>query len=701
MIAFFWIAIVASVVFFVEMGICIAHIWGGKPSHRDDHAWFRLKHTLAVAFGQGRIRERWWGWFHAVIFYAFVVFLSGSFELLVQCIYPDWNWSHLIGESLAQINIWIQTYFAWLGIVAVVVLSVRRMICRKRVYASIDAYIILVCIGLILASHIVSVSCLISQGDMSAAGLPVTGALGHLWGSEAETVRHIAMGVHILCISFFLVWIPRGKHLHIFLAFPAIFSQYRRYDDAGSGIIGATTPDIAAYESALESAIEADVAESEWPSYGVVRWRDTTRKLRLEAMACTQCMRCSLVCPMVAAQIDDVKGPFETVLSLRQMCANRQGDGAKVVVGESVSLSELFACTQCGACDRACAIGVEHAARIVDLRRGAMTHESETGSIPEACHKVFGNFERSGNPWGYPRSNRMDWAKDVACGLESGAGNASRHVACDMASVRRILIFAGCFSSYDVKARKSLGLAIDWLVAQGYEVVRLEREMCCGEPLRKLGNEPAFVACMEANCAEIARTPHDVILTMCPHCAQTLSHDYAREGSRLRTMHLLEFLAQHAMAGLIRVDTQKAKEKRLDEVVMHLPCGLSKNADPRPILKFLKQLGITCIDSDVTQSHCCGGGGGQFFIRDENRIGLMRARELRAGGAKKIVSACPYCIDLLRDSCVKIEDERAKNDDKSASKDGNPLIDVSNVIDTVLELTSRKSRVVSRSEPTQ
>ena len=166
-------------------------------------------------------------------------------------------------------------------------------------------------------------------------------------------------------------------------------------------------------------------------------------------------------------------------------------------------------------------------------------------------------------------------------------------------------------------------------------------------------------------------------------------------------MHLLEFLAQHAMAGLIRVDTQKAKEKRLDEVVMHLPCGLSKNADPRPILKFLKQLGITCIDSDVTQSHCCGGGGGQFFIRDENRIGLMRARELRAGGAKKIVSACPYCIDLLRDSCVKIEDERAKNDDKSASKDGNPLIDVSNVIDTVLELTSRKSRVVSRSEPTQ
>ena len=121
MIAFFWIAIVASVVFFVEMGICIAHIWGGKPSHRDDHARFRLKHTLAVAFGQGRIRERWWGWFHAVIFYAFVVFLSGSFELLVQCIYPDWNWSHLIGESLAQINIWIQTYFAWLGIVAVVV----------------------------------------------------------------------------------------------------------------------------------------------------------------------------------------------------------------------------------------------------------------------------------------------------------------------------------------------------------------------------------------------------------------------------------------------------------------------------------------------------------------------------------------------------------------------------------------------------
>ena len=703
MIAFFLIAMIASVVFIVEMATVIRRIGGGKPVDRNDHVYQRLKHTVGAALGQRRVRDRWWGWFHVIVFYAFIAFLSGSFELLVQCAYPAWRWSRVIGEEAARINTLIQTYFAWLGIVATAVLSVRRIVCRSRVYASGDAHAILFCIGLILVSHIVSVSCSMALGETASSGLPVTRYLSGLWGDEALDVRHVAMGVHILCISFFLVWIPRGKHLHIILAFPSLFWQYRRYEEGGA-VLGVEMPDISSYEAQLESAVESGVSESEWPSYGVVHWRDTTRKMRLETLACSQCMRCTLVCPMVAAKMDEVQGPFASVLSLRAMCLSRRSAGNEVLVGKITSHAEVYSCTQCGACDRACALGVEHTSRIVELRRGVMTHESETGALPEACHKVFRNFEKSGNPWGYPRSKRMDWAKEVESDaatdgerivedVESTA--AANRPEVDVADVRRSLMFAGCLSAYDVSARKTLVAAVGWLKAQGYEVVRLERETCCGEPLRKLGNEPAFAACVASNCEAIARAPHDVILTLCPHCAQTLKHDYAHGGVRFHAMHMLDFLSRLAKADMLSIDANEVKARGGNEAVMHMPCGLSKFVDPQPIVDFLSRLGMSFADSDVRKSHCCGGGGGQFFIREENVVGMMRARELRKFGAKNIVSACPYCIDMLRDCCVKIESEDVKNGDKSACGEGNSLIGVSNVIDIVLGLTSRKTRVVS------
>ncbi len=722
MIIFSIIAMIAFAIFLAEMAFCIGRILNGRPSFRGDHVLFRLKHAICAAFGQSRVRERWQGWFHAVIFYAFIVFLSGSFELFAQCIWPQWDWSHALGDGLAQINLAAQTYFAWAGLCAVAVLSLRRAICRRSVFQSADAWLILLCIGLILVSHIVALSCLMHVRDISCAEyLPLTHLLSHAWGSHAESARRIAVGVHPLCLSFFLIRIPRGKHLHIFLAFPALYSQYRAYDGEGNAVSDAESPDLDAYETSLEAAVEADLPESEWPSYGAVRLGDSTRKMRLESMACAQCLRCLQVCPMTAASLPEAEGPFASVLSLRKLCMARKFAPETALVGSIVSGSELFACTQCGACDRACPVGTEHAGRIIALRRGAMTHDGLVRALPAECHKLFRAFETSGNPWGYPRSKRMEWAQDIACGeldgadpnradapeFEAQAGGgadasdadnsvksraisifARMHHDFDARSVKRILIFGGCFAAYDAGARKSLARAAAWLSAQGYDVARLKREACCGEPLRKLGNEPAYAACMKENWHAIRNTPHDVILTICPHCAQTLAQVYERPGRCFRAMHVLTFLSLLFEKDALSIDRRLIAESDLPHAVMHMPCGLSKTADPRGIIRFLTALGVRFIDSDAARSHCCGGGGGQFFIRSDNPIGLMRARELRAGGAHSVASACPYCIELLRDSLAKVSPDAAGAPDKTGGQEVNSLIAVTNVVDSVLAVTS-------------
>ncbi len=725
MIIFSIVTMIAFAIFLAEMAFCIVRIGKGRPSFRGDHVLFRIKHAICAAFGQSRVRERWQGWFHAVIFYAFIVFLSGSIELFAQCIWPQWDWSHALGDGLAQINLALQTYFAWAGLGAVAVLSLRRAICRRSVFQSADAWLILLCIGLILVSHIVALSCLMHvRRDMACADyLPLTHLLSQAWGSHAEAARRIAAGVHLLCLSFFLIWIPRGKHLHIFLAFPALYSQYRAYDDEGNALLGAETPDLDAYETSIEAAAEADLPESEWPSYGAVRLRDATRKMRLESMACAQCLRCLRVCPMTAASPADANGPFASVLSLRKLCMAREFASETLLVGSIVSGTELFACTQCGACDRACPVGAEHASRIIALRRGAMTHDGLVRALPAECHKLFRAFETSGNPWGYPRSKRMEWAQDIACGELDGAcpngaaDSAFEDQSCggadatcadnsvkprpisifarmrhdfDVLSAKRILIFGGCFAAYDAGARKSLVRAAAWLSSQGYDVARLRREACCGEPLRKLGNEPAYVACMKENWHAIRNTPHDVILTMCPHCAQTLAQVYARPGRRLRAMHILTFLSLLFERDALSIDCRLIADSDLMHAVMHMPCGLSKTADPRGIIRFLTALGVHFIDSDTARSHCCGGGGGQFFIRGDNPIGLMRARELRAGGAHSVASACPYCIELLRDSLSKVTPDRCGAPDKTGGQEVNSLIGVTNVVDSVLAVTSLK-----------
>ncbi len=680
--------LVAFSIFCIQVAIHIRHILNGKPESKPDHIKTRIGHVFRAAFGQSRVRERWWGKAHTVIFYAFLIFLLATVEILVRDSFPDFELNHLIGDTPAGLIHLVQTWFAALTLVAMVMLITRRIVKRKQLRSTFEAYLILGLIACLMLSHFGVMTAnfaLDHEPGWLRTLLPLTSRLstcipGHQPANSvdaAQIVLHFASWFHIACVALFFVIIPMGKHLHIVMAFPSLLFQFRRYDEEKKPVLGVDTPDVSAFEKSLEDAIEHDVPEDQWPVLGAEKVRDLPRHALLNAFACTQCQRCTDACPMVAAGLG--QGPMQSMLDLRKLCkkpdaalASPHGSKGEGVIG----LEELWNCTQCEACNRACSIGADHVARILEMRRAAFIRES----YPPALAKVFSQFERTGNPWGYPKKDRTNWQCAIgnaqcAIGDRQPTNESTKLQASSSTNrIHKILLFSGCFASYDPKARKTQQKAIQWLIDNGFDVQFLDHETCCGEPMRKLGNESAFDQCMQSNLEQIQKHPHDIILTLCPHCAYTLRHEYATKDVRLNAMHLLEFMAQ--LWKLHEIDFKPNAEKYTN-LYMHLPCKLSKTPEyPTDLIRFIQAMGIQLPDKDVAQAHCCGAGGGQFFLDTGREMTHVRARELEKHHPDCIITACPFCTEML-------------SNEVHAPEDAQQTVPVENIIDRIEQFSIR------------
>ena len=647
MIVFPVLFLISLIIFCIESSSALHKIKNGRSVERSNRVLNRVRHTVKMAFMQTRVRERWWGYAHVVIFYAFLVFLLGTIELLVQSTVPGWHFNDLLPQGVVSAIHLVQTYFAGLTLIAVVVLGMRRLFKPDQIRSTADAWIILGLIAMLMVSHIVVIASNIvvrCESSWVSGWLILTPWLASFMTEEnASAIHDIAASVHILCVSLFLVWIPRGKHFHIVMAFPSLFLQYRDYYK-NTPVTGPETPNMVKFESALEDAAEKDLPESEWPVLGASRIAELPRNFILNAFACTQCQRCTNVCPMVAAGLG--RGPMDSMIDLRRLCKERDNLLVKADSASSgiIGAQELWECTQCGACDRTCSVGVEHTSRILELRRNITYCEK----MPPKLNSVFAGAERSGNPWGYSRSERTKWMESCALPDKSRVNS----------SLPRVLIFSGCMGAYDPTARKSLISAVKWLQKQGFDVLFMERETCCGEPLRKLGNEQEFVKCMENNLREISQIRHDIILTMCPHCAVTLRDDYASDSVHLKVLHLGEFLAQLYANHALELHVPSAFESQ--KIIMHMPCRLGKQPEyPRDLVRLTRALGIVIPDDDISRAHCCGAGGGQFFLDNSRSMVQMRAHELMADNPDIVAAACPFCQQMLEGELQK-DDEKVK-----------------------------------------
>jgi Fe-S oxidoreductase len=262
------------------------------------------------------------------------------------------------------------------------------------------------------------------------------------------------------------------------------------------------------------------------------------------------------------------------------------------------------------------------------------------GAFPgDEVRSATSNIEVNGNPFGLGFAARGDWAEglDVAL-MESGAEVD-------------ILYFVGCYASFDKRNREIARSFITICNAAGIRVGILgKEEKCCGEPVRKLGNEYLYQMTAQENIALITGYNIKSIVTTCPHCFNTLARDYKDLGLDIPVEHHSTFI--NRLITDQRLLLTQAPEPF--SFTYHDSCYLGRYMDiieqPRQILAAAGGR-ITEMDKSGYDSFCCSAGGGRILAEEKlgSKISEHRITMATDTGAPLLVSNCPFCLTMFED----------------------------------------------------
>jgi Fe-S oxidoreductase len=365
---------------------------------------------------------------------------------------------------------------------------------------------------------------------------------------------------------------------------------------------------------------------------GAAQLEDLTWKDLLDADACTYCKRCQDRCPAWAT--DKPLSPMKIVNQLQELAfAAPSGEPAGLIA--TVGTDELWACTTCRACQEICPATIEHVPKIVAMRRNLVLMEGEFPG--EEVQKALEATEVNGNPLGMGYAGRGDWAAEL------GVATLAEDPEVDL------LYFVGCYASFDKRNIKVAKSFIALCRAAGLKVGILgKEEKCCGEPMRKLGNEYLYQMVAAENIALMKGYGVQRIVTSCPHCYNTLAKDYRDLGLELPVAHYTTFLT-----GLLETGQLPLKPEAFS-CTYHDSCYLGRYnenfAAPRQLIRAAGGA-LTEMEHHHRDSFCCGAGGGRILAEEKlgTRISETRAAMAGATGAPLLVSSCPFCLTMFED----------------------------------------------------
>lgn len=336
---------------------------------------------------------------------------------------------------------------------------------------------------------------------------------------------------------------------------------------------------------------------------------------------CYQCGKCDTVCPWNKV----------TTFSMRKLIR-------EATFGfPEIDREEVWRCTTCGRCPQVCPRDVKQVEDMVALRRMAMGY----GVSPPFLRMVrsaTASLAAEGNPFVEERSKRADWTEgfNVKTFTEE----------------MEILYFPGCFPSYDSRLKKVAQATANILNKAGVEFGILgTAENCCGESIRKTGNEELFKQLARDNIKTFIDKGVQKILVSSPHCYHTFKNEYPEFKVNFEVVHIAEYLYELLNAGRLQINKEYAQQ-----ITYHDPCYLGRHNGiydaPREVLKKIPGLEIIEMAESREESLCCGMGGGRIWIDTQmsERFANLRVEDAVGLGVKVLVTACPYCIDALEDS---------------------------------------------------
>ena len=338
---------------------------------------------------------------------------------------------------------------------------------------------------------------------------------------------------------------------------------------------------------------------------------------------CFQCGLCDTVCPWNRVR----------TFSMRKL-VREATFGLTEIESE-----DIWLCTTCGRCPQQCPRDVKQIESGVALRRIA----SEYGVFPASVKPVRtinAGLVGQGNPFGEDREKRAAWAEGLSVkpfteGME-------------------ILYFPGCYLSYDPRLKKVAKATANILNLAGVDFGILgPKENCCGESIRKTGDEELFKRLAKENIKAFIDNGVKKILVSSPHCYHTFKNEYPEFKVDFEIVHISQYLFDLVNDG--RLQFKKDYPKK---VTYHDPCYLGRHNgvydEPREVLRKIPGLEFKELLESRSDSLCCGGGGGRVWMETlkGERFSDIRIEQALEVGADVLATSCPYCITMLEDSKV-------------------------------------------------
>jgi Fe-S oxidoreductase/nitrate reductase gamma subunit len=630
----------------------------------------RLVYALTTTLLQSRTFKKrpTIGVFHSFIFYGFVFYglvnlvdaLEGYLPLSISSTNPIGAAYNLFADILS--------FLVLVGVIALVIrrfalpsrrdfrFNPRTLLHKDVQHNKItrDSLIVSAFILFHVGSRAIGAGARIAANQVQDQLQPFATAVSHLINpAHAEAFRIFGYWGALGSVLAFLAYFPYTKHIHIFGA-PAKYLVAR---EPSSGVLPLVPLNI-------EAETEAETkTESETPKLGANKLEDLAWPRLLDAYACIQCNRCQDVCPATATgkSLSPAALEINKRMELNDLAAQQNPfafspapfekgtPSSHPLLQFALSPEAAWACTTCGACMEVCPTQNEQMLDIIDIRRHQVMIE---GEFPSQLQSAFRGMERAQNPWGINHEQRLAWADGL--NVKTTDENPTPDV----------LYWVGCAASYDTQAQKTARAFVELLNHAEINFAVLGKKECCtGDSARRAGNEYLYRQLADKNVETLNTVRPKLVVASCPHCLNSLGHEYKQIGGDYKVLHHTEYLdALVANKKLTPAPSEAA-------ITYHDPCYLGRHNNvydaPRNLLNILSNNTATELPRNRENSFCCGAGGAQFWKEEEpgdERISENRFQEVQqtlapSTGEKVLAVGCPFCKSMLGSTPSKAASE--------------------------------------------